>query len=170
MGNTENENKKKDLRMSKINKMIPENDNSLEEEHNNNEEDEQRYEVNLQENQKPRGKVIIYGFLKKKSKYMHLWKTRFFILTNHYLFAFTGIENDADCTMALDLSNVSEIIQVEETEKDKVKNTFAIKFQTSFYYLKAENKDVMKRWIIELENVVRKIKNKKKELVSIFKI
>ena len=55
-------------------------------------------------------------FLQKKSKYMHLWKTRFCILTNHYLFAFTGIENDADCTMALLLSNVIELQKLHGSE------------------------------------------------------
>ena len=67
----------------------------------------------------PTSKVLKTGFLKKRSKYLHLWKTRFCILTNKHLFAFTGIEKDADCTMTLLLENCIETKKAEnELRKD----------------------------------------------------
>ncbi len=100
---------------------------------------------------KPDGQVIIYGFLQKRSKYIHLWKTRFCILTNHYLFAFTGVENDADCTMALLLSNVNSIHIVKGYKKRFV---FSIQCENRNYYFGAENRKIMNKWINELEKVV----------------
>lgn len=119
--------------------------------------DYNRYTVNEGENNnQPKGTVIIYGFLQKKSKYIHLWKTRFFILTDHYLFAFTGIENDADCTMALALTSV---ISVDETECNKNnKKGFVIRSISNNYFLRAEE-HVVNKWIKKIkENINQKNK------------
>ena len=100
--------------------------------------------------------VIIYGFLEKRSKYIHLWKTRFFILTNNYLFAFTGIEDDADCTMALDLRNIIECVEINNEQKEK--KEFELRTIGSNYFFRAEKENVMKRWKDEI-NKIMKIKN-----------
>ena len=100
--------------------------------------------------------VIIYGFLEKRSKYIHLWKTRFFILTNNYLFAFTGIEDDADCTMALDLRNIIECVEINNEEK--AKKEFEVRTIGTNYFFRAEKESIMKRWKDEI-NKVMKIKN-----------
>ena len=114
--------------------------------------DYDRYTVKEEKNKNgPKGEVKIYGFLQKKSKYIHLWKTRFFILTNHYLFAFTGIENDADCTMALDLSTV---INVEETEsKKESKKGLVIRTISNNYFLRADQY-VVNKWIKEIRKAM----------------
>ena len=111
--------------------------------------DYNRYTVKEGENNNhPNGNVIIYGFLQKKSKYIHLWKTRFFILTDHYLFAFTGIENDADCTMALALSSV---ISVDETEcKKNSKKGFVVRSISNNYFLRAEE-HVVDKWMEKIK-------------------
>ncbi len=117
--------------------------------------DYKRYSVKDGENKnQPKGNVIIYGFLQKKSKYFHLWKTRFFILTDHYLFAFTGIENDADCTMALVLNS---IISVDETESKKNnKKGFVIRSISNNYFFRAEE-NVVNKWIQKIrENIKQK--------------
>ena len=114
--------------------------------------------VEEEEKDAPKGKVIIYGFLQKRSKYIHLWKTRFFILTDHYLFAFTGIENDADCTMALDLSSINEVKEIESKKENK--KEFVIKCIESNYFFRAENPLVLNRWISELNNIINKKKDK----------
>ena len=96
--------------------------------------------------------------MQKSSKYIHLWKTRFFILTNHYLFAFTGIENDADCTMALDLSTVTEVEKVDCSKERK--KEFIIRSITVNYFLRAENESIMNKWITELNKILNEIKRK----------
>ena len=88
---------------------------------------------------------------------MHLWKTRFFILTKNYLFAFTGIENDADCTMALKLSTINEIEPVE-SQKQK-KKAFAIRCDSINYFLRAEA-CIADKWFNELTKIIDKTKNK----------
>ena len=77
------------------------------------------------ENGKPKGKAICSGFLKKKSKYIGLWKTRFILLSTNYLFAFTGVEKDADCTMALKIEQI-EYVKIAD-EEIKKENSFVIK-------------------------------------------
>ena len=104
----------------------------------------------------PQGRVIIYGFLQKRSKYIHLWKTRFFILTNHYLFAFTGIENDADCTMAIELSSIKEVSEVE-CKKD-TKKAFVIRTLSTNYFFRAENLGIMYKWKDELNKLLEDIR------------
>ena len=106
----------------------------------------------------PKGIAIIYGFLQKRSKYIHLWKTRFCILTNHYLFAFTGVENDADCTMALQLSTIDEVC--EEECKKETKKAFVIRTGTHNYCFRAENAAIMNKWKDEINKILSDIKNK----------
>ena len=75
-----------EYRISKLSGIISEEDStSLEDYIYNNPNEDDRYEIDYDEDEilnknKPKGVVIIYGFLKKQSKYMHIWKTRFLIL------------------------------------------------------------------------------------------
>ncbi len=82
---------------------------------------------------------------------MHLWKTRFFILTNHYIFAFTGVENDADCTMVIELSTIKEVADVESK---KEKKAFMIRTDANNYFLRAENDDIMIKWKDEINKLL----------------
>ena len=169
MGNGEN-NKNKSSDLNGLNKILKEEKSKEQQDNIYGEEDEvddnnNRYLVEHNEIiEKPNGKVIIYGFLKKQSKYLKLWKTRFFILTNHYLFAFTGIENDADCTMALDLSTILSVEEDKE-EKENKKKIFIIKSATINYIFKAENEDIMKRWVLELQKIIKNYENRMVPLV-----
>ena len=101
--------------------------------------------------------------MQKKSKYIHLWKTRFFILTRNYLFAFTGIENDADCTMALKLSTVNEIAMIEGEEEGEAENkkegkkAFVIRCDSINYFLRAE-KSIANKWFIKLNQILEENK------------
>ena len=102
---------------------------------------------------KPKGTVILYGFLKKQSKHLMKWKTRFCILTNHYLFAFTGVENDADCTFAFNIINATGVEKVEE--KNKNKYTFVIKSDEHDYYFRAEEDEFREIWINEINKLLK---------------
>ena len=75
-------------------------------------------------------------------------------MTDHYLFAFTGIENDADCTMALVLNS---IISVDETECEKNnKKEFVIRSISNNYFFRAEG-NVVNKWIQKIrENIKQK--------------
>ena len=75
-------------------------------------------------------------------------------MTDHYLFAFTGIENDADCTMALVLNS---IISVDETEcKKNNKKGFVIRSISNNYFFRAEE-NVVNKWIQKIkENIKQK--------------
>ena len=167
MGNTR---EKEKIKIDNLNKIVPDDESSID--HNSNsysekteEEEEKEIEIfdDIKAVPEPEGKVIIYGFLQKKSKYVHLWKTRFCILTNHYLFAFTGIENDADCTMALFLSN---IINIEETkDKKSKKKVLVLKCKKLDYLFRADEDAIYKIW---LDNIKEAVKNStKKELKSV---
>ena len=76
--------------------------------------------------------VLKAGFLKKRSKYLHLWKTRFCILTTKFLFAFTGIEKDTDSNTDEDLGK---------------QNSFSIRANNMLYYFMAENENERNEWI-----------------------
>ena len=97
------------------------------------------------------GNVIIYGFLQKRSK--------FFILTNNYLFAFTGIENDADCTMALDLLSILEVTDVESNSETK--KTFVIRTINANYFFRAEKEAISNKWKNEINKIVEKNRKNK---------
>ena len=164
MGNSK---EKEDLRKTNISKMLPDNESSMEDSRFSGkyEEEEEENEIfdDIKSAPEPEGKVIIYGFLQKKSKYMHLWKTRFCILTNHYLFAFTGIENDADCTMALLLSNVIEVREM--ADKKSKKKIIALNCKKLDYLFRADSDLVFSKW---MENIKEAVKNStKNELKSI---
>ena len=77
-------------------------------------------------------------------------------MTNNYLFAFTGIENDADCTMALDLRNIIECVEINNEQKEK--KEFELRTIGSNYFFRAEKENVMKRWKDEINKII-KIKN-----------
>lgn len=108
---------------------------------------------------KPASKVLKTGFLKKRSKYLHLWKTRFCILTNKYLFAFTGIEKDADCTMTLPLENC---IESKKAENELGKEfTFAVNTNNLIYYFQAENEKEQNDWVKLIDSqIIHKITEK----------
>ncbi len=160
-----------EYRISKLDKILPENgDNAIqqylytidEDEFENEDENKDEcnnlvksYEEEEKEmlKKKPKGKVLIYGFLKKRSRYLMIWKTRFFILTNHYLFAFSGVENDADCTMALNVLNIIGIEKIKEENNNGY--TFLIKSSQNDYYLRAEEEQFREIWINEIENIVK---------------
>ena len=94
---------------------------------------------------KKRHKIVKHGFLKKRSKILHLWKTRFFILNEKYLFAFTGVEKDADCTMTMLLENCDEIRTCDaEIKKD---NSFCIRASNVNYYFMAKSEEDRRDWI-----------------------
>ena len=77
-------------------------------------------------------------------------------MTHNYLFAFTGIEDDADCTMALDLKNIIECVEINNEEKTK--KEFEVRTIGTNYFFRAEKENIMKRWKDEI-NKVMKIKN-----------
>lgn len=167
MGNKQNgENIKESTKISRISKIlnyiklkniITIGEHTIESHSNNNTNN--RYSVEDRNSSKlnsPEGRVIIYGFLKKRSKYIHLWKTRFFILTNHYIFAFTGVENDADCTMAIELSTIKEVTEVES--KKEGKKAFMIRTDAHNYFLRAENDNIMNKWKDEINKLLNTIK------------
>lgn len=89
--------------------------------------------------------VLKAGFLKKRSKYLHLWKTRFCILTTKFLFAFTGIEKDTDCTMTLELEKCKDCWNTDEDLGKQ--NSFSIKSTNMDYYFMAENEKEQNEWI-----------------------
>ena len=154
MGNSK---EKETLRMTNIAKMIPDDESSIEDSRFSGKYEEEEEEIEIFDDIKsvpePEGKVIIYGFLQKKSKYIHLWKTRFCILTNHYLFAFTGIENDADCTMALLLSNVIEVREM--TDKNSKKKIVALKCKKLDYIFRTDNDLIFNKWMDKLKEAVK---------------
>ena len=164
MGNSK---EKEDLRIINITKMIPDDESSIGNNHYSEKLEEEEEEIEIFDDIKsapePEGKVIIYGFLQKKSKYMQLWKTRFCILTNHYLFAFTGIENDADCTMALLLSNVIEVREM--IEKKSKKKIIALKCKKMDYLFRTDNDLIYNKWMDNIKEAVKNIT--KNELKSI---
>ena len=158
MGNSK---EKEDLRKTNISKMLPDNESSMEDSRFSGkyEEEEEENEIfdDIKSAPEPEGKVIIYGFLQKKSKYIHLWKTRFCILTNHYLFAFTGIENDADCTMALLLSNIIEVKEI--IDKKSKKKIISLKCKKLDFLFRADNDLVFNKW---MDNIKEAVKNSAK--------
>ena len=103
----------------------------------------------------PKGQVIKCGFLLKRSKYLHLWKTRFCILTNHYLFEFTGVEKDADCTMTLLLE---DCIDVKDSDKEIGKSkSFCIKTKKNvMYYFRVEEENERDQWIASIHQFINK--------------
>ena len=120
--------------------------------------------IEEKESENPESQVIIYGFLQKQSKYMHLWKTRFFILSKNYLFAFTGIENDADCTMALLLSNVIEVREM--IEKKSKKKIIILKCKKMDYLFRADNDLIYNKWMDNIKEAVKNItKNELKPIL-----
>ena len=107
-------------------------------------------------NDKPKGRAICSGFLKKKSKYLGLWKTRFILLSTNYLFAFTGVEKDADCTMALKINQIEFVKKADkETEKE---NTFLIKSlepKNYYFHCYSENPTSERdKWIEHIQNQI----------------
>ena len=89
--------------------------------------------------------VLKAGFLKKRSKYLHLWKTRFCILTKKFFFAFTGIEKDTDCTMTLELEKCKDCWNTDEDIGKH--NSFSIRTNNMLYYFMAENENERNEWI-----------------------
>ena len=165
MGNSK---EKEDLRKTNISKMLPDNESSMEDSRFSGkyEEEEEENEIfdDIKSAPEPEGKVIIYGFLQKKSKYIHLWKTRFCILTNHYLFAFTGIENDADCTMALLLSNIIEVKEI--IDKKSKKKIIILKCKKMDYLFRADNDLIYNKWMDNIKEAVKNItKNELKPIL-----
>ena len=164
MGNSK---EKENLKITDIAKMIPDDESSIDNNHFSEKlEEEEEIEIfdDIKSAPEPEGKVIIYGFLQKKSKYMHLWKTRFCILTNHYLFAFTGIENDADCTMALLLSNVIEVREM--IEKKSKKKIIVLKCKKLDYLFRADNDLIYNKWMDNIKEAVKNItKNELKPIL-----
>ena len=165
MGNSK---EKENVRITNIAKMFPDDESSIDNNHYSEKLEEEEEEIEIFDDIKsapePEGKVIIYGFLQKKSKYMHLWKTRFCILTNHYLFAFTGIENDADCTMALLLSNVIEVREM--IEKKSKKKIIVLKCKKLDYLFRADNDLIYNKWMDNIKEAVKNItKNELKPIL-----
>ena len=108
------------------------------------------------EKEKPKGKAICSGFLKKQSKYLGLWKTRFILLSTNYLFAFTGVEKDADCTMALAINQIDSVKIADEGSLKE--NTFIIKTSQPKNYLFQCFSDNPKyerdKWIEHIQNQI----------------
>ena len=167
--------REEEYRISQINQILPQKErNSTHElDYNDDNENEDKTLINGYEEEekellekKPKGTVIIYGFLKKQSKYLMKWKTRFCILTNHYLFAFTGVENDADCTFAFNIINATGVEKVKE--KDKNNYTFVIKSYEHNYYFRAEEDEFREIWINEINKLLKFNKRQMDSFSSIY--
>ena len=73
------------------------------------------------------------------------------------MFAFTGIEYDADCTMALQLSSILGEVCEDECKKE-TKKAFIIKTRSNNYCFRAENADIMNKWKNEINKLLENIK------------
>ena len=150
-----NSNKKVDDIEKNLSEIIPDNENT---------QDYKEINEKIEPKKAKDNNVVIYGFLKKESKHLNFWKLRFCILTKHYLFTFTGIEDDADCTMALQLSNVVGV----EDDDHKRKKAFLLKCFERNIYLKAESTELKVKWMKKIRDLITKQPNKQNtELKSI---
>ena len=70
-------------------------------------------------------------------------------MTNHYLFAFTGVENDADCTMAMELSTIIEVSINDSENKNK---EFILRTLRRSYYFRSEP-SIAQRWVDEINKI-----------------
>ena len=75
-------------------------------------------------------------------------------MTDHYLFAFTGIENDADCTMALDLTSIIEVNKIENKKESK-KTCFVIRCLSNNYFMRADEA-VVNKWMEKISEFINK--------------
>jgi hypothetical protein len=89
-------------------------------------------------------KVIKTGFLQKRSKIFKFWNSRFCILTETYFYTYKGIEKNSECTNAIALSAIINIINSE----NDYKNSFLIKTNDniSYYFIASDDKE-RNEWI-----------------------
>ena len=89
-------------------------------------------------------KVIKTGFLQKRSKIFKFWNSRFCILTETYFYTYKGIEKNSECTNAIALSAIINIINSE----NDYKNSFLIKTNdnNSYYFIASDNNE-RNEWI-----------------------
>ena len=99
-------------------------------------------------------KVIKTGFLQKRSKIFKFWNSRFCILTETYFYTYKGIEKNSECTNAIALSAIINIINSE----NDYKNSFLIKTNDniSYYFIASDNNE-RNEWI----NTIKEAKQSK---------
>ena len=112
------------------------------------------------------GKILLTSFLQKRSSFFHVWKNRFCVLTEKYLFIYKGAEKNSE---TIDSISLAECTKINNSDKYLNKsNTFELVHKNKSHYFLCKNKDVQEDWIdtinqiIEMNNENRKTNSNNK--------
>ena len=109
------------------------------------------------------GKILLTGFLQKRSKIFHMWRNRFCVLTERYFISYKGTEKNSQSTESI---NLSECTGVNNSDQYLGKaNTFQLIHRDRSYYFMCKNKEMQEEWIEAIEQIIEinnenKINNK----------
>ena len=89
-------------------------------------------------------KIIKKGFLYKKSRYLGVWKRRYIVLTQNYIFAYVDDHPNSECTMNLTVADSfgPKHLQLEN------ENEFGFSFSNEgvVYCFKTNNREEKNAW------------------------
>ena len=105
-------------------------------------------------NSSDNGKILLTSYLQKRSSFFHVWKNRFCVLTEKYLFIYKGAEKDSETT---DSINLAECSKINNSDKYLNKsNSFELIYKNKSYYFLCKNKDVQEDWIDAINQIIEK--------------
>ena len=103
-------------------------------------------------NSSENGKILLSTYLQKRSKILHLWRSRFCVLTEKYFITYKGTEKNSSSTESI---NLSECTGVNNSDNYLGKsNTFELIHRNRSYYFMCKNKEAQEEWIEAIEQII----------------
>ena len=99
----------------------------------------------------PQEKIIKKGFLEKKSRYLGIWKKRYIVLTQNYIFAYVDDKKDSECTMNL---TVADSYGPKHLQLENGEYGFSFSNEGTIYCFKTKQLDEKNSWFDNLRETL----------------
>ena len=103
-------------------------------------------------NSSDNGKILLTSFLEKRSKILHIWRNRFCVLTEKYLFTYKGTEKNSESTESINLSECTGVNNSDQYLRKT--NTFGLIHRDRIYYFMCKNRNAQEEWIETIEQII----------------
>ena len=115
-------------------------------------------------NSSENGKILLTSYLQKRSKFLHIWRRRFCVLTERYIITYKGTVKESESTESMSLSECHAINDSDNSLGKQ--NTFELVHKDRSYYFMCKNKEEQEEWIQAIEQIIELNNENKNEDIN----
>eukprot|EP00826_Nyctotherus_ovalis_P065674 TRINITY_DN9659_c0_g1_i10.p1 TRINITY_DN9659_c0_g1~~TRINITY_DN9659_c0_g1_i10.p1 ORF type:complete len:143 (-),score=25.97 TRINITY_DN9659_c0_g1_i10:90-518(-) len=106
-------------------------------------------------------RILKEGWLKKRSKYLKMWKRRWVVMTPTHIYTYKNYKRYINPTESISITSYR--LQADALKNTKKEYTFGIVGDERTFYFQGENNEERKSWIKALESLIADPKEAKSD-------